>query len=119
MPQLHINAKFGENDKKIRKAMREEAVKIMQAAGLKNIKTYNTKDSLGLSIHEMGTARMGNDPKEAVVNGYNQCHDVDNVFITDGAAMASSACQNPSLTYMAFTARAVDYAVSNMKMGRL
>jgi choline dehydrogenase-like flavoprotein len=119
MPQLHINAKFGENDKKIRKAMREEAVKIMQAAGLKNIKTYNTEDSLGLSIHEMGTARMGNDPKEAVVNGYNQCHDVDNVFITDGAAMASSACQNPSLTYMAFTARAVDYAVSNIKMGRL
>ncbi|MDG1708412.1 MAG: GMC family oxidoreductase, partial [Emcibacteraceae bacterium] len=79
MPQIHIDAKFGENDKKIRKAMREEAVKIMQAAGLKNIKTYNTEDSLGLSIHEMGTARMGNDPKEAVVNGYNQCHDVDNV----------------------------------------
>lgn len=119
MPQLHIDAKFGENDKKIRKAMREEAVKIMQAAGLKNIKTYNTEDSLGLSIHEMGTARMGNDPREAVVNGYNQCHDVDNVFITDGAAMASSACQNPSLTYMAFTARAVDYAVKNMKIGKL
>ncbi|MCC3860356.1 GMC oxidoreductase [Pseudemcibacter aquimaris] len=119
MPQLHIDAKFGENDKKIRKAMREEAVKIMQAAGLKNITTYNTEDSLGLSIHEMGTARMGNDPREAVVNGYNQCHDVENVFITDGAAMASSACQNPSLTYMAFTARAADYAAKQMKIGKL
>ncbi|MDG1996385.1 MAG: GMC family oxidoreductase [Emcibacteraceae bacterium] len=119
MPQLHINAKFGENDKKIRKAMREEAVNIMQQAGLKNIQTYNTEDSLGLSIHEMGTARMGNDPREAVVNGFNQCHDVDNVFITDGAAMASSACQNPSLTYMAFTARAVDFAVTQMKSGKL
>ncbi|MEJ6726329.1 MAG: GMC family oxidoreductase [Emcibacteraceae bacterium] len=119
MPQLHINAKFGENDKKIRKKMRETAVEIMEKAGLKNITTYNTEDSLGLSIHEMGTARMGNDPNEAVVNGYNQCHDAKNVFITDGAAMASSACQNPSLTYMAFTARAVDYAVKNMKLGKL
>jgi choline dehydrogenase-like flavoprotein len=62
---------------------------------------------------------MGNDPRESVVNGYNQCHDVDNVFITDGAAMASSACQNPSLTYMAFTARAVDFAVTQMKSGKL
>jgi choline dehydrogenase-like flavoprotein len=67
----------------------------------------------------MGTARMGYDPKTSVLNSYNQCHDVDNVFITDGSAMTSSACQNPSLTYMALTARAVDYAVKQIKLDRL
>lgn len=119
MPQLHIDARFGDNDKKIRKAMMNEAENIMKRAGLTNIQTYNTEDSLGLGIHEMGTARMGRDPETSVLNGFNQCHDVDNVFITDGSAMASSACQNPSLTYMAFTARAVDYAATLMKQGSL
>lgn len=119
MPQLHIDARFGDNDKKIRKAMVDEAENIMKRAGLTNIQTYNTEDSLGLGIHEMGTARMGRDPKTSVLNGFNQCHDVDNVFITDGSAMASSACQNPSLTYMAFTARAVDYATTLIKQGSL
>ncbi|MCP5381166.1 MAG: GMC family oxidoreductase [Kordiimonadaceae bacterium] len=119
LPQIHIDAKFGENDKKIRKAMMETAAEIMKKTGLKNVKTYDTEDSLGLGIHEMGTARMGKDPKTSVLNGHNQCHDVDNVFITDGSAMASSACQNPSLTYMALTARAVDYAVENMKNHKL
>ena len=119
LPQLHIDAKFGENDKKIRKVMMETAAEIMNKAGLKNVRTWNTDDSLGLGIHEMGTARMGKDPKTSVLNGYNQCHDVENVFITDGSAMASSACQNPSLTYMALTARAVDYAAKEMKLGKL
>ncbi len=119
IPQLHIDARFGDNDKKIRKAMMDEAADIMKRVGLTNIQTYNTEDSLGLGIHEMGTARMGRDPKTSVLNGFNQCHDVDNVFITDGSAMASSACQNPSLTYMAFTARAVDYASTLMKQGSL
>ena len=95
--------------------MMETAAEIMKKTGLKNVQTYDTEDSLGLGIHEMGTARMGRNPKTSVLNGHNQCHDVDNVFITDGSAMASSACQNPSLTYMALTARAVDYAVTNMK----
>ncbi|MBT6033637.1 MAG: GMC family oxidoreductase [Kordiimonadaceae bacterium] len=119
MPQLHIDCEFGENDKKIRKAMLETAVEMMEEVGLKNIQTYDNKESAGLGIHEMGTARMGYDPKTSVLNGHNQCHDVDNVFITDGSAMASSACQNPSLTYMALTARAVDYAVSEMKSHRI
>lgn len=119
LPQLHIDAKFGENDKKIREVMMDTAAEIMTKAGLTNVQTYNTDDSLGLGIHEMGTARMGNDPKTSVLNGFNQCHDVDNVFITDGSAMTSSACQNPSLTYMALTARAVDYAAAQMKAGKL
>lgn len=115
LPQLHIDAKFGQNDKKIRTSMMDTAAEIMVKAGLTNVQTYNTDDSLGLGIHEMGTARMGHDPKTSVLNGFNQCHDVNNVFITDGSAMTSSACQNPSLTYMALTARAVDYAVTQMK----
>ena len=73
----------------------------------------------GLGIHEMGTARMGRDPKTSVLNGWNQAHDVSNLFVTDGAAMASSGCQNPSITYMALTARAVDYAVEEMKKGNI
>lgn len=119
MPQIHIDCKFGENDEKIRKVMMETAENMMKKAGLKNVKTYNTDDSLGLGVHEMGTARMGCDPKTSVLNGFNQCHEVDNVFITDGSAMTSSACQNPSLTYMALTARAVDYAVNQMKANTL
>lgn len=119
MPQLHIDCKFGDNDKKIRKTMMETAADMMTNAGLKNVKTYNTADSLGLGIHEMGTARMGLDPSTSVLNGFNQCHDIDNVFVTDGSAMTSSACQNPSLTYMALTARAVDYAVTQMKSHKL
>jgi len=73
----------------------------------------------GLGIHEMGTARMGRDPKTSVLNAYNQAHDVPNLFVTDGACMASSACQNPSITYMALTARACDYAVAELKRGNL
>jgi len=73
----------------------------------------------GNTIHEMGTARMGNDPKTSVLNKFNQCHDAPNVFITDGACMASTACQNPSLTYMALTARACSYAVDQLKKGNL
>ncbi len=115
MAQLHVECTFGENDKKIRKVMMDTAAEMMRGLGLQNVKTFNTEDSAGLGIHEMGTARMGHDPRTSVLNGYNQCHDVNNVFITDGSAMASSACQNPSLTYMALTARAVDYAVTQMK----
>ena len=75
--------------------------------------------TLGLGIHEMGTACMGKDPKNSVLNKYNQTHDVPNLFITDGAAMASSGCQNPSLTYMALSARAADNAVKMLKEGAL
>ena len=94
---------------------------MLEAAGAKNIRTFDNynEDGLGaepgLGIHEMGTARMGRDPKTSVLNGHNQCHDVPNVFVTDGACMTSSACQNPSITYMALTARAAHYAVDELK----
>jgi choline dehydrogenase-like flavoprotein len=87
--------------------------------GAKNINTYDNIGGPGLGIHEMGTARMGKDPKTSVLNKYNQVHACKNVFVTDGSFMASSSCVNPSLTYMAFTARAADYAVNELKKQNL
>ena len=92
---------------------------MLEAVGGKNILPFHRDDPPGLAIHEMGTARMGRDPKTSVLNSFNQAHEVKNLFVTDGAAMASSSCVNPSLTYMALTARACDYAVSQMKKGEL
>jgi choline dehydrogenase-like flavoprotein len=88
-------------------------------AGFKNIQVSNSHQAPGLAIHEMGTARMGRDPKSSVLNAHNQVWGADNVFVTDGACMTSSACQNPSLTYMSLTARACDYAVKEMKRGNI
>ena len=88
-------------------------------AGLKNVGSFDDLPAPGFCIHEMGTARMGHDPKTSVLNKWNQMHDVQNVFITDGSCMTSSACQNPSVTYMALTARAVDHAVMELKKGEL
>jgi len=88
-------------------------------AGVKNITTWDKDYNIGQGIHEMGSARMGRDPKTSVLNGQNQVWDAKNVFVTDGAAMTSSACQNPSLTYMALTARAADFAVSELKKGNI
>ncbi|PHZ86617.1 GMC oxidoreductase [Paremcibacter congregatus] len=119
LPQLHIDCSYGENDKKMQKDMLTTTVDMLKELGLQNVKGYSDNEIPGLAIHEMGTARMGRDPRTSVLNGYNQCHDVDNVFITDGSAMASSACQNPSLTYMALTARAVDYASRQMQANLL
>jgi len=99
--------------------MAESAVEMLEKAGMKNVKTFDNDPAPGFCIHEMGTARMGRDPKTSVLNGNNQMHDVKNVFITDGSCMTSSACQNPSLTYMALTARACDYAVNELKKGDL
>src|SRR5207247_1331687 len=90
-----------------------------EAAGALDIPPFTDDNPPGLTIHEMGTARMGRDPKTAVLNGHNQCHDVKNLFVTDGACMASTACQNPSITYMALTARAAAYAVEAMKRNEL
>jgi len=87
--------------------------------GLKNVSIYDAVTAPGLGIHEMGTARMGNDPKTSVLNKFNQVHGAENVFVTDGACMTSSACQNPSLTYMAITARAANYAVDQLKKKNL
>jgi len=92
---------------------------MLEASGAKNINTFVENNPPGSTIHEMGTARMGRDPKTSVLNGYCQSHDVPNLFITDGSAMTSSACQNPSITYMALTARACDYAVKEMRRGKL
>jgi choline dehydrogenase-like flavoprotein len=119
LPTLSIDAEWKENEKVMRKDMKEAAAEMLEAAGFKNVHTYDNADNIGLGIHEMGTARMGKDPKTSVLNKWNQLHEVPNVFVTDGAAMTSSACQNPSLTYMALTARAVDHAVSEMKKGNL
>jgi choline dehydrogenase-like flavoprotein len=119
LPLLKVHCTYGENEKKMTEDVAVVGSEMLEAAGVKDVTTTDRRYPPGLGIHEMGTARMGKDPKTSVLNGYNQCHDVPNVFVTDGAAMASSACQNPSLTYMAFTARACDYAVREMKRGNL
>jgi len=119
IPVLNMSCTWGENELAIRKDMQIAAAEMLAAAGGRNIETFAGDDPPGFCIHEMGTARMGRDPKTSVLNAFNQAHDVKNLFITDGAAMASSSCVNPSLTYMALTARACDYAVRQMKTGDL
>lgn len=119
MPTLTIDCEFKENEMKMRKDMMNDAAEMLEAAGLKNVNTYDNGSFPGMGIHEMGTARMGKDPKTSVLNGFNQMHAVKNVFVTDGSFMTSAGCQNPSLSYMAFTARACDYAVKEMKKGNI
>jgi choline dehydrogenase-like flavoprotein len=119
IPTLKMHATWGENELAIRKDMQIAAAEMLAAAGGRRIETFEGDDPPGFCIHEMGTARMGRDPKTSVLNSFNQAHDVKNLFITDGAAMVSSSCVNPSLTYMALTARACDYAVQQMKKGDL
>ena len=122
MPQLHIDCSFSDNDWKMMEDIADTAANMLEAIGLKDVKKdiRAKRDwNPGLSIHEMGTARMGKDPKTSVLNGWNQAHDVPNLFVTDGACMTSSASQNPSLTYMALTARAADYAVQQLKLGKI
>jgi choline dehydrogenase-like flavoprotein len=116
---LAIDAELKENELKMRKDMLADAKEMLEAAGVKNIQGGDFEPYLGRGIHEMGTARMGHDPKTSVLNKWNQVWDAMNVFVTDGAFMVSAACQNPSLTYMAFTARAADHAVSELKKGNI
>ena len=118
-PVIAIDCEFGDNEFKMRKDMMDDAAEMLEIAGLKNIKTFDNGSAPGMAIHEMGTARMGNDPKTSVLNKWNQMHEVSNVFVTDGSCMPSIACQNPSLTFMALTARAADYAVSELKKGNI
>ena len=99
--------------------MAQDAVDMLEAAGFKNVSPWESDYALGMGIHEMGTARMGHDPNTSVLNKYNQCHDVPNLFLTDGSCMTSSACQNPSLTYMALTARASASAVEMLQEGKI
>ena len=116
---LAIDCELKENELKMRKDMIADAVEMLEAAGVKNVKGRDGDGTLGRGIHEMGTARMGKDKKTSVLNKWNQVWDCMNVFVTDGSCMTSAACQNPSLTYMALTARAADYAVSELKKGNL
>jgi choline dehydrogenase-like flavoprotein len=116
MPLIHISAEFKENEMAMRKDMAEDAATMLEAAGFHNVSSFNSKTiAPGLSKHEMGTARMGLEAKTSVLNKNNQVWGCENVFVTDGAAMASSGCVNPSLTYMALTARACDFAVKELK----
>jgi choline dehydrogenase-like flavoprotein len=115
LPVLSMDCEIKENEKAMRKDMIAEGKAMFEAAGIKNISTWDNGHAIGHGIHEMGTARMGRDQKTSVLNEWNQVWDAQNVFVTDGACMVSSACQNPSLTYMALTARAVDHAVSELK----
>jgi choline dehydrogenase-like flavoprotein len=119
LPVIDFDVEIKENEKKMRVDMMNDAKEMLEAAGVKNINTYDWGYTIGMGIHEMGTARMGRDAKTSVLNGNNQVWDAMNVFVTDGACMTSASCVNPSLTYMALTARAADYAVKELKKGNL
>ena len=119
LPTLTLDASIRENEKAMRKDMQAAAAEMLDAAGFKNVGAYDVGYSPGLGIHEMGTARMGRDPKTSVLNAHNQVHECKNVYVTDGSAMVSASCVNPSLTYMALTARAVDHAVKERRKGDL
>ena len=119
IPTLNFDAEFKENEMKMREQIKIDAAEMLEAAGLKDVKVYDSMGGIGVGVHEMGTARMGRDPKTSVLNGFNQIHAVPNVFVTDGACMTSSSCVNPSITYMALTARAANFAISELKKGNL
>jgi choline dehydrogenase-like flavoprotein len=115
LPVLKIDCATGENESMMRKDMTADMAEMLDQCGVKKVEIYDNGYFPGMGIHEMGTARMGRDPKTSVLNAHNQVWDAPNVFVTDGSCMASSACQNPSLTYMALTARAADFAVGELK----
>ena len=119
LPVLSMDAELKENEMKMRKDILKEAVAMLENSGVKGVTTYDSGHAMGHGIHEMGTARMGKDAKTSVLNSMNQVWDAKNVFVTDGAAMTSASCVNPSLTYMALTARAADFAVSELKKGNI
>jgi choline dehydrogenase-like flavoprotein len=119
LPTVVFDCEFKENELKMREDMKADAAEMLEAAGFKNVFTFDDAGGPGLGIHEMGTARMGRDPETSVLNEWNQVHTCKNVFVTDGACMTSGGCQNPSLTYMALTARAADFAVNELKKGNL
>jgi choline dehydrogenase-like flavoprotein len=115
LPVLKFDCEIGENEQMMRKDMTAEMAEMLESSGVKDVRTYDGGYSPGMGIHEMGTARMGRDPKTSVLNGNNQVWDALNVFVTDGSGMTSAAAVNPSLTYMALTARAADFAVNALK----
>ncbi|RZK32376.1 MAG: GMC family oxidoreductase, partial [Hymenobacter sp.] len=117
MPLLSISVDYDDNDAKMKQDFIEQFTEMYTQAGFINIKAVDTKQAPGLDIHEMGGVRMGRDPKTSLLNQWNQLHACPNVYVTDGACMTSTSTQNPSLTYMALTARAVDHAVRTAKRG--
>jgi choline dehydrogenase-like flavoprotein len=119
LPVLAIDCATGENEARMRKDMMHDMAEMLEQCGVKDVNTYDNGYFPGMGIHEMGTARMGRDPKTSVLNSHNQVWDAPNVFVTDGSCMVSTACQNPSLTYMALTARAADFAVNELKRRNL
>lgn len=118
-PTLAIDCDWKENELALNKQIEEDAIEMLEKVGIKDIVHFNNHHEPGYGIHEMGTARMGRDPKTSVLNGTNQVHGAENVFVTDGACMTSNSCVNPSLTYMAITARAANYAISELKKQNL
>ena len=116
-PMIRVIAAYGENEMKMREDIYQQIQEMLEVAGLKEINVSKSEPVFGNTIHEMGTARMGADPKTSVLNAYNRCHDVPNLFVTDGSCMVSSGNVSTSLTYMALTARACDYAIKQMKNG--
>ncbi|WP_422349781.1 GMC oxidoreductase [Flagellimonas sp.] len=118
LPQLDFDVEFKENELKMRETIKEEAVAMLKVAGFRDVKAYENETGPGLGIHEMGGAPMGHNPKTSVLNRHNQVHDVPNVYVTDGAFMTSASCVNPSLTYMAFTARAANHAAEQFKQNK-
>ena len=116
---LAMDIEYKDNEKKMRQDMKNDAIEMLTSAGVKDVKGYDGNGTLGRGIHEMGSARMGKDPNSSVLNKWNQLWDAPNVFVTDGSFMVSSSCVNPSLSYMAFTARAADHAVSELKKGNI
>lgn len=119
LPLVKVNFEFKDNEKDMMKDIRHNCAEMLEKAGFQNINSFNYNHPGGATVHEMGTARMGNNPETSVLNKHNQMHDVKNIFITDGSCMTSSACQNPSLTYMALTARACNYAVDELKQNNI
>jgi choline dehydrogenase-like flavoprotein len=119
IPAAHIDVRWRENERAMEKDMQVGVAEMLEAAGCSNVRTHESRNPPGHCIHEMGGARMSRTPNDGVVNQWNQAWDVKNLFVTDGAAMASCACQNPSITYMAFTARAAAHAVEALNRGEL
>ena len=119
LPVVKIDCAIGENERRMRKDMTADMAEMLEQTGVKDVKTFEDEYFPGMGIHEMGTARMGRDPKTSVLNSHNQVWDAPNVFVTDGSCMTSAACQNPSLTYMALTARAADFAVNELNKRNL
>jgi choline dehydrogenase-like flavoprotein len=118
-PTVSFDCAFGGNELAMRGQMQTDAAEMLEAAGIRNITTFDYIGGMGKGVHEMGTARMGRDPKTSVLNSHNQLHAVPNVFVTDGSCMTSSSCVNPSITYMALTARACEFAADELAQGNL